>query len=175
MRFVEPKQAVSQFHIRDGDSIGDFGAGSGFFTKELSAAAGDGKVYALEIQKPLITKIAEQARVDHLNNVEVVWCDLEAEKGTKLSDGALDVAVMVNVLFQLEDKNAALREVARVLRSGGKFFVIDWTESFGGMGPAEDAVVSRESAEALVLEHGFSLDRDFPTGDHHYGLAFRKK
>lgn len=175
MRFIEPKQAVSHFHIRDGDSVGDFGAGSGFFTRVLSDAVGEGKVYALEIQKPLITKIAEQARTEHLQNVEVIWCDLEAPNGTKLRDGQLDIGVMANVLFQLEDKATALTEVARVIRKGGKFFILDWTESFGGMGPASDAVVSEGDAKGLAEQNGFTFERTFPAGEHHYGLAFRRK
>lgn len=175
MRFIDPKQAVSHFHIRDGDAVGDFGAGSGFFTEILAAATPNGRVYAFEIQKQLLERIAELARTKHLGNVEVVWSDLEASRGTKLRDGQLDVGVMANVLFQIEDKATALDEVARVVRKGGKLFVLDWTESFAGMGPTGDAIVSEEQAKELVSQHGFSFERIFPAGDHHYGLALRRE
>ena len=174
MRFVVPEQVVSQFHIRDGDTVADFGAGSGYFTKVLSQAAGSGKVYACDIQKPLLEKVAELARSEQLENVEVVWCDLEEKKGSKVADDTLDVVIMVNTLFQIEDKDTALQEVARVLRKGGKFFVIDWSESFGGMGPQENAVISEEDATRMAEKHGFSLERTYGAGEHHYGLAFRK-
>jgi hypothetical protein len=81
---------------------------------------------------------------------------------------------MVNVLFQLEDKATALLEVARTLRSGGKFFLVDWTDSFGGLGPHPDQVLARDAARALVEGSGFVYERTFDAGDHHYGLAFRR-
>jgi hypothetical protein len=53
-------------------------------------------------------------------------------------------------------------------------FVIDWTDSFGGMGPRTADVVDKETATALFETQQFILEREFPAGDHHYGLAFRK-
>ncbi len=174
MRFVVPEDVVTQFHIRDGDAVADFGAGSGFFAKVLSRAVGSGKVYALEIQRQLVEKVADLARTEHLSNVEVMWCDLEAAGGVKLSDGALDVGIMVNALFQFEDRDTAIAEAARLVRPGGKFFVIDWTESFGGLGPHPDQIIGEDAARELAERHGFTFERSFPAGGHHYGLAFRR-
>jgi len=60
------------------------------------------------------------------------------------------------------------------LRSGGKFFVIDWTESFAGMGPHPEQVILMADAINLFEANGFVFEREYPAGDHHYGLAFRK-
>ncbi len=173
-RFVIPEVVSSHFHLRDGDVVADFGAGSGHFVRVLSRRVGQGKVYALEIQKNLVETVGDMARRENLGNVEVVWCDLEAEEGTKLRDGALDDAVVVNSLFQFEDKGAAMREMVRTLRSGGKLFVIDWSESFGGMGPALSDVLTERDARALAETAGLVFERTFDAGGHHYGLAFRK-
>ncbi len=175
MRFIIPEQAVTHFHLRDGDRVGDFGAGSGFFEKALSRAVGaSGRVFAFEIQKPLVERIAEISRTEHLSNIEVMWCDLEVAGGCKIADGTLDAGVMANALFQIEDKATALAEVKRVLRSGGKLFVLDWSESFGGMGPTPDAVLSEQAARDLLEAAGFVFERTFPVGEHHYGIAVRK-
>ena len=57
-RFVDPNTVVSHFHIREGDVIADFGAGSGFYIEILARKVGtSGKVYACEIQKELVEKI----------------------------------------------------------------------------------------------------------------------
>ena len=174
-RFVEPAVVVSHFHLREGDSVADFGAGSGYFIKELAAAVGaEGRVYACEIQKNLLDTITEVSRKVGLQNVEVLWCDLEAPSGTKIEDEALDAAILVNTLFQLEDKPTAVTEMIRTLRSGAKLFIIDWSESFGGLGPQPDAVVSESAARALCEEAGLVYERSFDAGDHHYGIAFRK-
>lgn len=173
-RFVVPDIVATNFHLRSGDVIADFGAGRGYFTKVLSQMVGpEGTVFACEIQKPLVEAIGELARTEHLGNVSPVWCDIEDIGGSKIHDDVLDVALLVNSFFQLEDKDTALEEIKRTLRKGGKFFLIDWSESFGGLGPHPDQVVNQNDARALAEAHGFVLDRSFDAGDHHYGLAFR--
>jgi ubiquinone/menaquinone biosynthesis C-methylase UbiE len=174
-RFVDPAVVATHFHFRDGDRIADFGAGAGNFMPALSKAiGGDGRLYACEIRKNLVESLASSAREKRLTNVQALWCDLEHPGGIKLADGALDGAVLVNTLFQLENKPAALAEMARTLRKGAKFFIVDWTESFGGLGPHGADVVSDAQAKEYAASAGLQYERDFPAGAHHYGLAFRK-
>lgn len=174
-RFVVPDVVATHFHIKEGDLVADFGAGSGFFLKALSKAVGEsGRVYACEIQKQLVEKLGEQSRLWGLSNIHPLWCDLEELNGIKIGNGELDVAILVNTLFLIENKEIAIQEMGRTVRSGGKFFVIDWTESFAGMGPQPNLVVSSADAIALFEANGFVFEREYPAGDHHYGLAFRK-
>jgi ubiquinone/menaquinone biosynthesis C-methylase UbiE len=174
-RFVQPDVVSTHFHFREGDTVADFGAGGGFYVEILSKIVGQsGKLYALEIQKELVEKISDVVRKKGLGNVEPKWCDIEADGGVTIPDNTLDGAIMVNTFFQFEDKHAGLREVFRTLRSGGKFILIDWSESFSGLGPQPDQIVSEADAKAYVESVGFTFERSFDSGDHHYGLAFRK-
>ena len=173
-QFINPKQVVTHFHLREGDTVGDLGAGVGNFTIHLAKAAGaSGKVYALEIQKSLVTALGDNARNHGLTNVDVLWCDMEAQGGTKLEADVLNVGVIVNTLFQIENKIGFATETKRILRSGAKLFIIDWTHSFRGMGPQAEHVVNEQSARALFEEQGFTFERTFPAGAQHYGLALR--
>lgn len=174
-RFVIPHIVASHFHLRPGDTVADFGAGSGYFIETLANLVGpQGRVYACEIQKNLVEKIGDLARSKGLSQVQPLWADLEDHGGTKIPDGVLDAAIMVNTFFQFDDRDTALQEVLRTLRSGGKFFLIDWSESFGGLGPQPEQVVTAEAAEAAAETVGFIFEHPFDAGDHHYGLAFRK-
>ncbi len=168
-----PEVLATHFHLRPGDHVGDFGAGVGSFEPILSRLVGPtGRVYALEIQKSLVEALV--AKSSRLGNVEAIWGDLEAMNGTKIKDGALDAAVMINCLFQVEDRSTAIREMTRTLRSGGKLFIVDWSESWGGMGPALGQVLTEADARDLIETEGLVFERSFDAGEHHYGLAFRK-
>ena len=174
-RFVVPEIVASHFHLRKGDAVADFGAGTGHFIPYLSRMVGaDGTVFACEIQKNLVETITATVREKRLGNVQVLWCDLEASGGTKLRDSAVDAGILVNTLFQIENKDAAFEEFARAIRPGGKLFVIDWTSSFSGLGPHANQVIAADDVKDLAESHRFVFERSFDAGHHHYGLAFRK-
>lgn len=174
-RFIIPRVTATHFHLREGDKVADFGAGGGNFAAVISRLVGpQGRVYAVEIQKNLVEALEARARSERLSNVEVIWGDLEAENGTKIASGALDAVIMVNCLFQAEDKLAMMKEASRTLRSGGRFFIIDWSESWGGLGPQLGQVVNESDARAFAESAGFTFERSFDAGSRHYGLAFRK-
>lgn len=175
-KFLDPQLTATHFHLHEGDSVADFGAGSGFYMKPLADAVGkSGKVYLCEIQKNLVDMLGINARNQHLGNVYPVWCDVEAHQGTKFKDGSLDAVLLSNVMFQFENKDIALTEVARVLRKNGKLLVIDWTDSFGGLGPLSTDIVNEHDARIILERVGFVCDHTFPAGDHHYGLMCHKK
>ena len=176
MQFMKPETVTTQFHLREGDRVADFGAGSGFFTFEMAKAVGaDGRVFALEIQKTLAESIRHEARKRRLNNIEILWGDIESQKGIKLGAESLDFALLSNTLFQIQDKEKALGFIASTLKVGGKLVIIEWADSFGGVGPQSTDIIPEMKARSLVEGAGFVLERSFPAGAHHYGMSFRKK
>lgn len=174
-RFVIPTAVVSHFHLRPGDVVADFGAGSGYFTEALASAVGPtGTVYAVEVQKPLVEKIGALAHGKGLQQVQVLWGDIESFEGTKIVTNELDAVVLINTFFQCEDKPGTLAEIVRTLRAGGKLYIVDWSESFGGLGPQPNQVITAAAATAAAETAGFIPETSFPAGDHHYGIGFRK-
>jgi ubiquinone/menaquinone biosynthesis C-methylase UbiE len=175
MDFVDPRIVVSQFHLRPGDRVGDFGTGVGHYLSPLSRAVGsEGKVFGVEIQKNLAAAAADLVRKEQLSNVETIWGDLEAPGGTKITEETLEAVLFSNTLSMIEQKEVALEEAKRTLRKGGKLLVIDWADSFGGMGPAPASVVTEAQAKEHAARVGFTFERAFAAGGHHYGLSFRK-
>lgn len=175
MKFVIPDVVTSQFHLRPGDKVADFGTGRGFFVRPLSdVVTAEGEVYFCEIQKELVEFVGEQIRLMGYGHAKTMWCDLEEVNGISLPDGALDAGIIVNTLYQIEDRETAITEMLRTIRSGGKFMVVDWSETVPGLGPSLDRLLSAADCTNLLELHGCVLDREFPAGDHHYGLAFRK-
>ncbi len=174
-KFVDPDIVVTHFHIHPGDTVVDFGAGGGYFLPALADAVGpDGHVFACEIQRELVEKLGTIGQQNGLEVVKPMWCDIEADRGVGLEDGSVDAGVVVNSLFLFADKNTAVQEIVRTVRPGGKIHVVDWTESFGGLGPQSDMVVSSDQATELFENNGCELENTYPAGDHHYGLSFRK-
>lgn len=174
-QFIIPDVLATNFHLKIGDSVADFGAGNGFFLKALSKAVGpEGRVYAVEIQKQLVDKLGELARLQGLGNVHPIWGDLEELNGTKMRTESLDAVILVNTLFQVVDKPLVLQEAYRALRHGGVLHIVDWSDAGSTLGPRKGDIVTQEQAIALAESHRFMYERDYPAGDHHYGIAVRK-
>lgn len=175
MKFVMPDIVTSQFLLRPGDTVADFGAGRGFFLRPLcQAVTAEGTVYLCEIQKELVEYIGEQIRLGGLGHAKTMWCDLEESNGIAIEDNTLDVAIVVNTLYQIEDRPVALTEMLRTIRPGGRLMIIDWTDAVPGLGPTPDKILSAAACTNELETLGCVLDREFPAGEHHYGLAFRK-
>jgi ubiquinone/menaquinone biosynthesis C-methylase UbiE len=134
--FLEPERIVQNFGLEKGDHVADFGAGHGYFTIPIAKiVGGNGKVYALDVQKPVLDIIRARAKVDHLLNIETIWADLDQPQGSKLKDKLLNFVVIANFLCQVEGKPAIWREAARVLGQGGGVVVIDWDQTPTPLGP----------------------------------------
>ena len=155
--------------------MADFGSGSGHYTFELSKKVGNsGKVYAIDVQNDLLTRLKTHAKEMGFKNIEVVWGDFEELRGTTLSDGIIDRVVVANVMFQLEEKDIVIKEVKRILKPKGQVFVIDWSDSYNNLGPTANMVVKKDVMITLFESEGFILDKEINVGDHHYGLIFKK-
>lgn len=175
MQFKDPADTIKELYLKEGEIVAELGAGSGWYTREASRRVGHtGKVYALEVQKELVDTLRNRTKDEGLGNIECMWANIELRGGTKLADGLVDASIVANVLFQIEDKVGFAREVARITKPGGRVMIIDWVGMSEGAGPKGDHVVTESSARKLFEETGFSFDRSFNPGTHHYGIIMKK-
>ncbi len=173
--FSDPVKNVEQCAILPGMEIADLGSGSGYYTiAAAKALMSSGRVYAIDAQKDLLTKLKNSATGQGLYNVEVIWGDIEKPNGTKLRDNSVDFVFLCNVLFQLESKDAIIKEVKRILRPSGRALVVDWADSFGGLGPKPDMIFGKAKAVEIFEKNGFHMDKEISAGAHHYGLIYKK-
>lgn len=172
--FAHPKRNVAVLGLQSGMKVADFGAGSGAYVLAIAERLeGSGRVYAIDVQRDLLRRISSEATQRGYKNVEIIWADLEVPRASKLADRSIDLVLISNMLFQVPDKSLVLREAYRIVKGIGHVVLIDWSESFGGMGPMKDDVVSKEKALQLAEAAGLRLVREFAAGAHHYGLMLK--
>lgn len=172
--FAHPPRNVGVMDIQPGMTVVDFGSGSGAYVLSIAERlANAGHVYAVDIQHDLLRRIKNEAHKRGYKNVEIVWSDIEKPASSKLADGLVDRVLISNLLFQLDEKQEVFREAHRILKPDGMLVVIDWSESFGGLGPHKKDVVKKDAAIHRALEAGFGLEKEFDAGAHHYGLIFK--
>jgi SAM-dependent methyltransferase len=98
--------------------IGDLGCGTGALTAAFAPHVA--QVHAVDASSAMLA--AARARLERWPHVQVHEGVLEQ---LPLADRTLDVAVLSLVLHHVADPQRALREVARVLRPGGRLLITD--------------------------------------------------
>lgn len=175
MRFSDPEVNVEKFRLEPGMLVADLGAGSGNYTLAAARAVGRrGVVYAVDIQQELLSRIKNAASKEGLENVEAVWGDIETLGGSGLLDETVDAVIVSNILFLLEEKENLVKEISRILKQNGKVLVVDWKDSFGGIGPKPETIVSSNATKDLFEKHGFEFQHEIQAGAHHYGIVFKR-
>lgn len=173
MNFLNPEDILSTLSLKENMMASEFGCGSGDFSLAMAERLKQGKVYAMDIQEEPLSVLKSRALERKLQNLDVVHCDLEKKKGSKLADGCLDLVLVSNVLFQVRNKKAFLKEAKRVLKPEGRLLVVDWI-SQAPFGPGTNTIAPaevREIAKSLDLK----FENEFDAGGYHYGLVFAKK
>ena len=171
--FSSPQENVLQVGLHEGMKVGDFGAGSGYYSRAAAAIVGhSGKVYAIDVQEDILKHVKLNTHERHQRIIETVWGNIEKPGGSHLRDASLDAVLLANAFFQVENRFALLKEIQRVLKPGGKLMVVDWAGSYGGMGPAPERVIPEAEAEEFFITGGFHKVKSFRAGSHHYGMLF---
>lgn len=175
MAFLRPEEIINKLPLERGMVVADFGAGIGAFTVPIAKRLGEGMVFAVDINQEVLGNIDVAKRAAGLSNIEVIWGDVEKKGGSRLADRVVDLVVLANVLFQSEDRSAVIAEAERILKPRGTILAIDWTDSFGGLGPTSKSIISPEDVKKLFGSRGFTLYNEIDAGDHHYGFLFRRE
>jgi ubiquinone/menaquinone biosynthesis C-methylase UbiE len=104
-----------------GERVLEIGPGTGYYTLDLAEWTGaEGAVEVLDLQQEMLDHTIRRAREHGLWNVNATRGDAQ-ELGW--DDDSFDAAILITVLGEIPDQDAALREVARVLRPGGRLIV----------------------------------------------------
>jgi len=115
--YRHPRQEiVREVGLEAGFQVLDYGCGPGGYVPAVSEAIGSsGKLYALDALPIAIDMVKKIVAKKTLNNVETILSDC----ATGLPDRELDAVLLYDTFHDLEDQNAVLTELHRVLKPNG--------------------------------------------------------
>jgi len=121
-------KTLQRIGIKSGQSVLDFGCGSGTYTIPVAKIVGNqGKVYALDKDKNALDSLIKKAKLGRLKNIRKMATS--GELRIELPDESVDATLLFDVFHrhyfpQVEDRERLLDEIYRITKTNG--FVSVW-------------------------------------------------
>lgn len=158
-------------HIKSGDRILDLGTGSGYLAFEIARKYPDSIVIGLDIVENALKKNREQAKTLDLNNISFV-----SYGGVEIpfDSSYFDIVVTRYTLHHFPKIEESFREISRILKNNGKFFLADPTPNYDDTERFVDAYMqmkkdghikyyTKEDFVEFAFQSGMKLIEDFET------------
>jgi len=168
-----PDRVVEALELTPGNTVGEIGAGTGYFTRRMARLVGpNGRVFAVDVDPRILTVLRDRLKVDGIGNVTPV---LGLQEDPLLPDWSCDRVLVVNALHHFTDPTATLKRLARLLKPGGLIANIDFDKRETAMGPPLEHRISREDCLERANAAGLELAAEPNFLEHQYFLLLRAR
>ncbi len=175
-KLLNATELLQKAGIAEGWQVADLGCGAnGHFLFPAAKLVGpQGKVYAVDVRKFVLDHIKSRCEIEGIENIVPIWANLENYETTGIPSYTLDLAILVNVLFQSQKHFAILREARRITKKGGRILAVDWKKTRTAVGPPQDWRVDPEALEAMFYRLELEIKEKFDAGKYHFGFLLEK-
>ncbi len=170
----KPDEVVAKLNLKPGDAAADIGAGSGYFTRRLARAVGDGGiVFAVDVDDSMLRYIHGQAEKEGMHNIVTVLCPPD---DPMLAPATVDLIFICDTIHHISNRGDYYRRLRRCLKPGGRLAVVDFQKK--NLPINAPPMSTRIAKEALIEEAaaaGFALSQDIDILPYQYFLVFSIK
>ncbi len=152
-----PDKAIQTLDLKPGMTVADVGAGSGYFSIRMAKlVAPGGRVYASDIQQPMLDLMKRRMRDEHVTNVELV-------RGTytdpMLPAGKMDLIILVDVYHEFSEPQAMLRKMKEALAPTGRLVLLEYRKEDPAVPIRPEHKMSVAEVRTELEAEGFHLDK----------------
>lgn len=124
---AQNQRAIDALQIEANDHVLDVGCGPGWAVAALAQRAHDGRVAGVDPSELMAeTAVARNRALVRRGRVEIAIGSVAA---LPFADASFDRALCVHVVYFWNDLNSAFREIARVMKAGGRLALVFRTDA----------------------------------------------
>lgn len=153
----QPEKVMDAIGINQGMTIGEPGAGDGYFTFHLSKRVGErGHIFANDINENGLLYIERECKKRGITNITTIIGSVEDPKFPK---GKMEMVVMVYVFHDLENPVVFLRNIIPSMKPGAKLVLLEREPLKTKNTYDKTHFYTKEIILSLTSEAGFNLER----------------
>jgi ubiquinone/menaquinone biosynthesis C-methylase UbiE len=119
--FITRERLRSVLSPSSGERVLEVGPGTGYYSLPVARwLEPGGRLDLLDIQQEMLDHTLRRAAAEGVENISAVRADAQE---MPFADDSFDAAYLVTVLGEIADQDAALRELRRVVKPGGRIVV----------------------------------------------------
>lgn len=160
-RLVNMDWLIKELVLRPGAVCLDLGAGNGLFTLPLAEASGT-TVYAVDIEPRMLALLEARAAEHTLDSIVTIAGSAEQ---LPLPRSSVDAFTAGFVLHEVERRQTAIAELARVVKPGGRGGVVEWAEKPGKCGPPPHERIALARLRQEFASAGFAVQETAVTDE----------
>lgn len=166
-----PDDVVAALPLRRDHVVADLGAGPGYFSLRLARKVGpSGRVFAVDVEPAILSALRERVAGAKLPQVTPV---LGLADDPLLPPASCDLVLSVAAYHHYPNRPAALRQMARLLRRGGRLALIDFHNRETPVGPPVGQRVPREAVLRHIQRAGLRVAQELTFLPHQYFFLLR--
>ena len=173
--FKHRHEIVDALGLKDGMTIADVGAGTGFFSMMIAGRVGnEGTVYSVDIAENFIDHINKRAKEEKLSNINGILCD---ERSTHLDAESVDLVFVCDTYHHFEYPYDTLSSIHQALRTDGRLVIVDF-ERIKGINrdwTINHVRCGKGTVTDEVKDAGFDFVEEIQMMDEQYIIVFQKR
>lgn len=166
----KPDEVIAALGLKQGETVADIGAGSGYFTFRFARQVGNtGRIFAVDTSPDMILHMNRRIRDLKLNNVVTV---LSAPDDPLLQDNSVNRIFICNTWHHLENRSRYLGLMKKILKPGGQVIIVDYKKRALPVGPPPEMKIAKREVIKEIESGGFKLKQEHDSLPYQYFLVF---
>lgn len=173
-KFLDPALVMAQTGLMQGQVVADLGCGNGFYVVPAAQLVGNtGTVIAVDVVESKLDATLSIANQFGYKNVKIIRADLEKPL-LDIEESSCDMVIVGNIMHEVKQKNMLIRNIYRILKTGGRAAVVEWKRSATPFGPPLDKRLEQEALEIMLMQAGLRRIKEMQADGYHYAVLFEK-
>ena len=152
---LQPNRIMDILGIKEGSTVADIGAGSGWFTVRAARRVGNGGVvYAIDINRDYLKYIDDRARRESFANIRTI---LGKEDDPLLPAKSVDAVLLLKTYHEVAQPIRLLKRTREAMRAGALLGIIDRNGKGDDHGLDKEVVIKEAARAGFVLVNQFNF------------------